>query len=75
MNVPEAICTINFWLLFMAMICGMGSGLATINNIRQSLRYSTVQLNSLVIPVFSCSVGSYIFSVKVIGYFYDKVAF
>ncbi|CAN7009775.1 unnamed protein product [Brassica oleracea var. botrytis] len=51
MNVLEAICTINFWLLFLAMICGMGSGLATINNIRQvgeSLRYSTVQLNSLV---------------------------
>lgn len=51
MNVLEAICTTNFWLLFVAMICGMGSGLATINNIRQmgeSLRYSTVQLNSLV---------------------------
>ncbi|CAF1817440.1 unnamed protein product [Brassica oleracea] len=50
-NTSNAICTINFWLLFMAMICGMGSGLATINNIRQvgeSLRYSTVQLNSLV---------------------------
>ncbi|CAN8316153.1 unnamed protein product [Cochlearia groenlandica] len=51
MNVLEAICTTNFWLLFLAMICGMGSGLATINNIRQigeSLRYSPVQLNSLV---------------------------
>lgn len=51
MNVLEAICTTNFWLLFVAMICGMGSGLATVNNIRQmgeSLRYSTVQLNFLV---------------------------
>ncbi|CAA7019053.1 unnamed protein product [Microthlaspi erraticum] len=51
MNVVEAICTTNFWLLFVAMICGMGSGLATINNIRQmgeSLGYSTVQLNALV---------------------------
>ncbi|CAH2059444.1 unnamed protein product [Thlaspi arvense] len=51
MNVIEAMCTTNFWLLFLAMICGMGSGLATINNIRQmgeSLSYSTVQLNALV---------------------------
>ncbi|CAH8365605.1 unnamed protein product [Eruca vesicaria subsp. sativa] len=50
-NILEAMSTINFWLLFLAMLCGMGSGFATINNIRQigeSLRYSTVQLNSLV---------------------------
>ena len=51
MDVLQAIRTTNFWLLFTAMLCGMGSGLATVNNIRQvgeSLRYSTVQLNSLV---------------------------
>ncbi|KAG2309009.1 hypothetical protein Bca52824_028757 [Brassica carinata] len=50
-NILEAMSTVNFWLLFLAMLCGMGSGFATINNIRQigeSLRYSTVQLNSLV---------------------------
>ncbi|KAJ4903579.1 Nodulin-like / Major Facilitator Superfamily protein [Raphanus sativus] len=51
MDVLQAIRTTNFWLLFSAMLCGMGSGLATVNNIRQvgeSLSYSTVQLNSLV---------------------------
>ncbi|KAF8108888.1 hypothetical protein N665_0104s0199 [Sinapis alba] len=50
-NILEAMRTVNFWLLFLAMLCGMGSGFATINNIRQigeSLRYTTVQLNSLV---------------------------
>ncbi|ESQ52032.1 hypothetical protein EUTSA_v10016523mg [Eutrema salsugineum] len=50
-NILEAMSTMNFWLLFLAMLCGMGSGFATVNNMRQigeSLRYSTVQLNSLV---------------------------
>lgn len=43
--------TLNFWLLFIAMICGMGSGLATINNISQigeSLGYTTIERSSLV---------------------------
>ncbi|ANM61368.1 Major facilitator superfamily protein [Arabidopsis thaliana] len=50
-NILEAMSTVNFWLLFLAMLCGMGSGFATVNNMRQigeSLRYSSVQLNSLV---------------------------
>ncbi|XP_010509767.1 PREDICTED: protein NUCLEAR FUSION DEFECTIVE 4 [Camelina sativa] len=50
-NILEAMSTMNFWLLFVAMLCGMGSGFATINNMRQigeSLHYSPVQLNSLV---------------------------
>lgn len=41
----------EFWMLFIAMVCGMGTGLATINNISQigeSLGYSTVEINSLV---------------------------
>ncbi|XP_028087858.1 protein NUCLEAR FUSION DEFECTIVE 4-like [Camellia sinensis] len=51
MNLLQAMRTINFWLLFIAMLCGMGSGLATLNNISQigeSLGYTTVQLNTLV---------------------------
>uniref|UniRef100_A0A5B7AVH9 Major facilitator superfamily (MFS) profile domain-containing protein n=1 Tax=Davidia involucrata TaxID=16924 RepID=A0A5B7AVH9_DAVIN len=51
MNLLQAMRTMNFWLLFVAMICGMGSGLATINNISQigeSLKYTTVETNTLV---------------------------
>ncbi|KAJ4870472.1 Nodulin-like / Major Facilitator Superfamily protein [Raphanus sativus] len=51
MNLLQAMKSLSFWLLFLAMICGMGSGLSTINNIRQigeSLRYSPVEINSLV---------------------------
>ncbi|CAO2818652.1 unnamed protein product [Amaranthus hypochondriacus] len=51
MNLSEAMKSLNFWLLFMAMSCGMGSGLATINNmsqIAQSLGYDTVKTNTLV---------------------------
>lgn len=50
-NLAEAMHTVNFWLLFIAMICGMGSGLATINNISQigeSLGYTTIERSSLV---------------------------
>ncbi|XVF50208.1 hypothetical protein PTKIN_Ptkin04bG0077700 [Pterospermum kingtungense] len=50
-NLPRAMLTLNFWLLFIAMICGMGSGLATINNISQigeSLGYTTIERSSLV---------------------------
>lgn len=41
----------NFWLLFFAMMCGMGSGLATINNMNQlcrSLGYRTAEINTFV---------------------------
>ncbi|CAH8258180.1 unnamed protein product [Arabidopsis lyrata] len=51
LNLLQAMKNLSFWLLFLAMICGMGSGLSTINNIRQigeSLRYSSVEINSLV---------------------------
>ncbi|KAI3766771.1 hypothetical protein L2E82_16842 [Cichorium intybus] len=51
MNLVQALGTVNFWLLFVPMVFGMGSGLATINNITQigeSLDYSTVQINTMV---------------------------
>ncbi|GLT46388.1 hypothetical protein SLA2020_201440 [Shorea laevis] len=47
----QAVRTWNFWLIFVATVCGMGSGLATINNISQigeSLSYTTIAVNSLV---------------------------
>lgn len=47
----RAICTIEFWILFFAMACGMGSGLATVNNISQiggSLGYTSFEMSSLV---------------------------
>ncbi|XP_047332143.1 protein NUCLEAR FUSION DEFECTIVE 4-like [Impatiens glandulifera] len=50
-NLVQAMRTMNFWFLFVAMLCGMGSGLATINNISQigeSLNYRTVEINTLV---------------------------
>ncbi|XP_076919395.1 protein NUCLEAR FUSION DEFECTIVE 4-like [Bidens hawaiensis] len=51
MNLLQATGTLNFWLLFIAMVCVLGSGLATINNITQigeSLDYSTVEINAMV---------------------------
>lgn len=51
MNVLEAIRSINFWLLFFAMVCGMGSGLATINNMSQlgqSLGYTVTETKTFV---------------------------
>ncbi|KAK6924935.1 Major facilitator superfamily [Dillenia turbinata] len=51
MNLLQAMKTGNFWLLFVAMICGLGSGLATINNMSQigeSLGYTTVEINTLI---------------------------
>ncbi|AAF79282.1 F14D16.8 [Arabidopsis thaliana] len=51
LNLLQAMCNVDFWLLFLAMICGMGSGISTINNIRQigeSLRYTSVEINSLL---------------------------
>nr|XP_043617368.1 protein NUCLEAR FUSION DEFECTIVE 4-like [Erigeron canadensis] len=51
MNLLQAMGTINFWLLFVPMVFGMGSGLATINNISQigqSLDYSTAEINAMV---------------------------
>ncbi|KAJ9163671.1 hypothetical protein P3X46_023314 [Hevea brasiliensis] len=51
LNLLQALGTVNFWLLFIATICGLGSGLATVNNISQvgeSLGYTTIETNSLV---------------------------
>ncbi|CAN4086082.1 unnamed protein product [Withania somnifera] len=50
-NLWQAMRSIDFWFLFFAMICGMGSGLATINNISQigeSLGYTTLARSTLV---------------------------
>ncbi|XP_057466376.1 protein NUCLEAR FUSION DEFECTIVE 4-like isoform X1 [Actinidia eriantha] len=51
MNLLQAMCTNSFWLLFVATACGMGSGLATVNNISQiggSLGYTDFETSSLV---------------------------
>ncbi|KAH6801232.1 Nodulin-like / Major Facilitator Superfamily protein [Perilla frutescens var. hirtella] len=51
LNLVQAMRTLSFWLLFVAMLCGMGSGLATINNISQigeSLGYSAGERSTLV---------------------------
>ncbi|KAJ4845390.1 hypothetical protein Tsubulata_051569 [Turnera subulata] len=50
-NVLQAMCTVDFWLLFVPMFCALGTGLATINNMSQigeSLGYSIIERNSLV---------------------------
>lgn len=47
----QAMRTVNFWILFLAMACGMGSGLAMINNISQlggSLGYNSEEVNSMI---------------------------
>ncbi|EHA8591916.1 putative protein NUCLEAR FUSION DEFECTIVE 4 [Cocos nucifera] len=51
LNILQAIWTCDFWLLFLAMACGMGSGLATVNNISQigsSLGYTSVETSTLI---------------------------
>lgn len=51
LNLLQAMRTGDFWLLFLAMACGMGSGLATVNNISQiggSLGYTSVETNTLI---------------------------
>lgn len=51
LNLSQAICTVNFWLLFLTSASGMGSGLATVNNITQigeSLGYSTMATSTLI---------------------------
>ncbi|GMI99975.1 hypothetical protein like AT1G74780 [Hibiscus trionum] len=51
LNLLQAMCSVNFWILFFAMACGMGSGLATVNNLGQigeSLGYSSFETNTLV---------------------------
>lgn len=51
LNLLQAVCTIDFWILFIAMACGMGSGLAVVNNLNQigqSLSYTSFQTSTLV---------------------------
>ena len=51
LNILQAMRTCDFWLLFVAMSCGMGSGLATVNNMSQigsSLGYSSTATSTLV---------------------------
>ncbi|EEF52101.1 protein NUCLEAR FUSION DEFECTIVE 4 [Ricinus communis] len=50
-NLFQAARTVDFWILFLAMACGMGSGLATVNNMSQvgeSLGYASLETNTLV---------------------------
>ncbi|KAL5544277.1 hypothetical protein UlMin_008061 [Ulmus minor] len=51
LNLLQAMGLIDFWILFLAMACGMGSGLSTVNNLNQiggSLGYKTSETSSLV---------------------------
>ncbi|GLJ44222.1 hypothetical protein SUGI_0923510 [Cryptomeria japonica] len=50
-NLIQAMGTVDFWLLFVSMACGMGSGLTTINNMSQigsSLAYTSTEISTLV---------------------------
>lgn len=50
-NIPEAMAKLDFWLLFLAMACGMGSGLAAIDNTAQigaSLGYNPEQVGMFI---------------------------
>ncbi|KHN01940.1 hypothetical protein glysoja_043804 [Glycine soja] len=51
LNLFQAVKTVNFWVLFVSVACGMGSGLATVNNLGQigeSLGYTSHETGSLV---------------------------
>ncbi|KAK7354126.1 hypothetical protein VNO80_19584 [Phaseolus coccineus] len=51
LNLLQAVKTVNFWILFISIACGMGSGLATVNNLGQigeSLGYTSHETGSLV---------------------------
>lgn len=51
LNLLQAVCTIDFWMLLIAMACGMGSGLAVVNNLNQigqSLSFTSFQTSTLV---------------------------
>ncbi|XP_076943233.1 protein NUCLEAR FUSION DEFECTIVE 4-like [Bidens hawaiensis] len=50
-NLLQAICTVNFWCLFVTTLAGMGTGLATVNNLAQvgeSLGYTSFETSTLV---------------------------
>uniref|UniRef100_A0A803P4R8 Nodulin-like domain-containing protein n=1 Tax=Cannabis sativa TaxID=3483 RepID=A0A803P4R8_CANSA len=51
LNLFQAMRAVDFWILFLALACGLGSGLATVNNISQiggSLGYRNFETSSLV---------------------------
>ncbi|WOH10498.1 hypothetical protein DCAR_0729967 [Daucus carota subsp. sativus] len=51
LNLRQAMCTSSFWYLFFATSCGMGSGLAVINNISQigeALGYTRLETKTLI---------------------------
>ncbi|XP_031473895.1 protein NUCLEAR FUSION DEFECTIVE 4 [Nymphaea colorata] len=51
LNLLEAMQTLDFWLIFLAMSSGMGSGLATVNNMSQigeSLGYGSIEIHTLI---------------------------
>jgi hypothetical protein len=55
----EAICSLDFWLLFMVMVCSLGSGTTAMDNMGQiglSLGYTQVQINTLValLNIWNC---------------------
>ncbi|CAM6108477.1 unnamed protein product [Calypogeia fissa] len=50
-TILEAMCKLDFWLLFLAMVCGMGTAMTTSDNTGQigvSLGYSTQTVGTLV---------------------------
>ncbi|CAM6108475.1 unnamed protein product [Calypogeia fissa] len=50
-TIPEALGQVDFWLLFFAMVCGMGAAMVAIDNTGQigaSLGYSTEAVGTLV---------------------------
>ncbi|KAK9066522.1 hypothetical protein SSX86_013845 [Deinandra increscens subsp. villosa] len=50
-NLLQALCTVNFWCLFLTTVTGMGTGLATVNNLAQvgeSLGYTSSETTTLV---------------------------
>ncbi|KAK1433766.1 hypothetical protein QVD17_10683 [Tagetes erecta] len=50
-NLLQAICTVDFWCLFFTTVTGMGTGLATVNNLAQvgeSLGYTSFETSTLV---------------------------
>lgn len=50
-NLFQAMRTMNFWLLFLATACALGSGLATLNNLTQlgeALGYTPLETTTLV---------------------------
>lgn len=50
-NLFQAMRTVNFWLLFLATACALGSGLATLNNLTQigeALSYTPLETTTLI---------------------------